>query len=78
MISSITSKNKDVISLTPVQNMSFVELSRLMLQVITNVTHSNFKTPCKGKHKRLDDANPISDLNDNRITWMTEFVTWFI
>ena len=36
----------------------------------------NVKTPFKGKHKRLDDANPISDLNDNRITWMTEFVTW--
>ena len=36
----------------------------------------NVKTPFKGKLKRLDDANPISDLNDNRITWMTEFVTW--
>ena len=36
----------------------------------------NVKTPFKGKHKKLDDANPISDLNDNRITWMTEFVTW--
>ena len=36
----------------------------------------NVKTLFKGKHKRLDDANPISDLNDNRITWMTEFVTW--
>ena len=42
MISSITSKNKDVISLTPVQNMSSVELSRLMLQV-TNVTNSGFR-----------------------------------
>ena len=30
----------------------------------------------KGKHKKLDDANRISDLNDNRITWMTEFVIW--
>ena len=36
-------KNKDVISLTPVQNMSSVELSRLMLQVITNVTNSGFR-----------------------------------
>ena len=36
----------------------------------------NVMTPFKGKHKKLDDANPISDLNDNRITWMTEFVTW--
>ena len=43
MISSITSKNKDVISLTPVQNMSSVELSRLMLQVITNVTNAGFR-----------------------------------
>ena len=37
----------------------------------------NVNTPFPGKHKRLDDANPISDLNDSRITWMTEFVTWF-
>ena len=36
----------------------------------------NVKTPFKGKHEILEDANPISDLNDNRITWMTEFVTW--
>ena len=34
------------------------------------------KTQFKGKHKRLEDANPIYDLNDNRITWMTEFLTW--
>ena len=43
MISSITSKNKNVISLTPVQNMSSVVLSKLMLQVITNVTNSGFR-----------------------------------
>ena len=28
----------------------------------------NVKTPFKGKRKRLDDAHPISGLNDNRIT----------
>ena len=44
MISSITSKNKDVISLTPVQNiMSSVERSKLMLQVITNVINAGFR-----------------------------------
>ena len=41
--SRITSKNKDVISLTPVQNMTYVELSKLMLQVITNVTNAGFR-----------------------------------
>ena len=43
MISSITSKNKDVISLTPVQIMSSAELSKLMLQVITNVTNAGLR-----------------------------------
>ena len=43
MISLITSKHKDVISLTPVQNLSSVELSKLMLQVITSVTNSEFR-----------------------------------
>ena len=36
----------------------------------------NIKTLFKGKYKRLDDASPISDLNDNRIAWMAEFVTF--
>ena len=43
MISPITSKNNDVISLTPVQNMSSVELLKLVFQVSTNVTNSGFR-----------------------------------
>ena len=34
------------------------------------------KSLFKGQHKRLDDANPIRDLNDSRISWMVSFVSW--
>ena len=43
MISSIKSKNKDVISLTPVQNMVAADLHQLILQVINNVTKAGFR-----------------------------------
>ena len=32
------------------------------------------KSLFKGQHKRLDDVNPIRDLNDSRISWMVSFV----
>ena len=34
------------------------------------------KSLFKGQHKRLDDANPIRDLNGSRISWMVSFVSW--
>ena len=34
------------------------------------------KSSYNGKHKRLDDANPIRDLKDTRISWMFGFVSW--
>ena len=43
MISSIKSKNKDVISLTPFQNMVAADLHQLILQVINNVTKAGFR-----------------------------------
>ena len=36
----------------------------------------NVKSLFKGQHKRLDDANPVRDLNDSRISWMVSFVSW--
>ena len=36
----------------------------------------NVKSLFKGQRKRLDDANPIRDLNDSRISWMVSFVSW--
>ena len=43
LISSIKSKNKDVISLTPVQNMVASDLHQMILQVINNVTKAGFR-----------------------------------
>ena len=43
MISSIKSKNKDVISLTPVQNMVAADLHTMILQVINNVRKAGFR-----------------------------------
>ena len=36
----------------------------------------NVKSSYKGKHKRFDDAHPIRDLKDTRISWMVDFVSW--
>ena len=54
-----------------------VELQKVQFQWLLSHTGVNFvKSLFKGQHKRLDDANPIRDLNDSRILWMVSFVSW--
>ena len=43
MKSSIRSRNKDVISLTDVQNMTAGDLHEMSLQVLKNVTNADFR-----------------------------------
>ena len=50
-----------------------VTFLNIVLKILTIV---NVKTIFKDKHERLNDAHPISDISDTRISWMVDFVTW--